>query len=148
MMGEIFGGLSAIKTALDIVQGLKNVSDVSARNRAVIELEEKLLAATKAQIALLNRISELEKQVADFEKWDAEADRYEKKKFGHGIAWFLKPEAQGSEPSHPVCANCFEKRKAVPLQEVPTNLARRRNTFRRDTLQRLGLGIQPGFDCG
>ena len=29
MPGEIFASLGAIKTALDIVQGLKNVSDVS-----------------------------------------------------------------------------------------------------------------------
>jgi len=135
MVGEVFAGLGAIKTALDIVQGLKNVTDASARNRAVIELEEKLLAATKAQTALLDRISELEKEVVGFEKWDAEKDRYELKKFGHGVARFLKPEAQGAEPSHPVCANCFEDRKIKFLQQVPTNAAR----------QHLGMG--PEWRC-
>jgi hypothetical protein len=124
MAAEIFAGLGAIKTALDIVKGLKNLSDASARNRAVIELEEKLLAATKAQTELLNRISELEEKVASFETWDAEKDRYELKKFGHGVARFLKQEAQSAELSHPMCANCFEKRKKIFLQEVPTNIAR------------------------
>ena len=124
MPGEIFAGLGAIKTALDIVQGLKNVSDVSARNRAVIELEEKILAANRAQTALLDRISDLEQEVTSFETWDAEKGQYELKKFGHGVARFLNPDAQSAEPSHPMCANCFEKRKKIYLQEVPTNSAR------------------------
>lgn len=132
MVGEVFAGLGSIKTALDIVQGLKNLSDASARNRAVIELEEKLVAATQAQKALLNRIRELEEEVAGFETWDAEKDRYELKKFGHGVARLLKPEAQSGEPSHPICANCFEKRKKIFLQQVPTNVAR----------QHLGMGSE------
>jgi hypothetical protein len=133
MVGEIFAGLGAIKTALDIVQGLKNLSAVTpASNRAIIELEEKLFAANKAQTALLNRVSELEKEVASFEKWDADKDRYELKKFGHGVARFIKPDAQPAELSHPVCANCFENRKKRFLQQVPTNTAR----------QTLGMGSE------
>ena len=61
---------------------------------------------------------------------DAEKDQYELKKFGNGVARFLKPDAQSAEPSHPMCANCFEKRKKTYLQQAATNVAR----------QTLGIG--------
>jgi hypothetical protein len=49
MAGEIFAGLSAIKAALDLAKGLKDINDATVRNRAVIELREKILAAREAQ---------------------------------------------------------------------------------------------------
>ena len=124
MVGEVFSGLSAIKAAFDIAKGLKDIDDATRRNAAVIELQEKILAAHSMQAASFERIRELEAQVASFEKWEADKDRYELKKFGHGVARFLKQEAQGAELSHPICANCFEKRKIKFLQEVPTNIVR------------------------
>jgi hypothetical protein len=48
MAGEIFAGLSAIKTAFDIAKGLKDIDDATRRNAAVIELQEKILAAQEA----------------------------------------------------------------------------------------------------
>jgi hypothetical protein len=130
MVGEVFAGLSALKTAFDMTQGLQNIHDAVTRDRAVIELQKEILAAQSTQAALVARIGELEEKVASFEKWDTQANRYELKKFGHGVARFLKPEAKGSEPSHPVCANCFEKREIKFLQQTPTNTAR----------QSLGMG--------
>jgi hypothetical protein len=135
-MANVMGAtLGLFKSMLDTAKALKDMNDAVIRNAAVIELQEKILSAQHQQTSLIEYVSELEEKVAGFETWRAEADRYELKKFGHGVARFLKPEAPGAEPSHPVCANCFEERKIKFLHQVPTNVAR----------QNLGMG--PEWRC-
>jgi Zn finger protein HypA/HybF involved in hydrogenase expression len=136
MVGEAFAGLSAIKTAFDIAKGLKDIDDATRRNAAVIELQEKILAAREAQSALLNRVGELEEEVDRFETWDAEKLRYQLKELASGsFAYVLKPEAQGTEPPHQICAACYERRKKSILQRVPNNSAR------------MALGIGTSYRC-
>jgi hypothetical protein len=62
---------------MDIAKGLKDINDATVRNAAVIELQEKILAAQAEQTALVVRVGELEKEVADLKAWDAEKQRYE-----------------------------------------------------------------------
>ena len=45
MVGEVFAGIGALKTAFDIAKGLKDIDDATRRNAAVIELQEKILTA-------------------------------------------------------------------------------------------------------
>jgi hypothetical protein len=93
MVAEIYGGISAIKSAFDIAKGLKDIHDATLRNAAIIELQEELLAAQEAQSMLTERIGELEKQVATFEKWDTEKEDYIMTSLPSGtIAYILKPE--------------------------------------------------------
>ena len=124
MVGEAFAGLSALKTAFDLAKGLKDIDDATRRNAAVIELQEKLLIAQSTQAELLERISELEEKVTSFETWNAEKQRYELKKFGTGFAYVLKREAEGTEPLHQICANCYARGKKSFLAKVPSNQAR------------------------
>jgi CII-binding regulator of phage lambda lysogenization HflD len=77
MAGELIAGLGALKTAFDIAKTLKDMDSAATRNTAIIELQEKLFAARDAQDALLKRIGDLEKQVANFEAWDTEKERYQ-----------------------------------------------------------------------
>jgi uncharacterized coiled-coil DUF342 family protein len=93
MVSEVFAGLSAIKTAFDLAKGLKDIDDATRRNTAVIELQEKILAAREAQSTLLERISELEKKVASFEAWDADKKRYELKSLAPGVFAYRLKEA-------------------------------------------------------
>jgi hypothetical protein len=130
MVGEAFAGLSALKTAFDLARGLKDIDDAARRNMAVIELQEKLLIAQNAQSTLAERVRELEEKAASFETWEAERRRYELKKFGTGFAYVLKPEAQGTEPPHEICANGYARGKKSFLARVPSNTAR----------QALGMG--------
>jgi hypothetical protein len=131
MVGEAIAGLSAFKTMFDMAKALQGIHDATARDRAVIELQKEILAAQAAQTALLQRVGELEKQVAGFETWEAEKQRYELQKFGNGFAFVLKTGAQPSEPPHEICANCYARGKKSYLAKVPTNTAR----------QHLGMGI-------
>lgn len=77
MVAEVFAGLSAIKSAFDIAKGLKDIDDASRRNAAVIELQEKILAAQQAQTTLIETVRELKARVAELETWEAEKERYE-----------------------------------------------------------------------
>jgi len=50
----------------------------------------------------VERISELEKEVAGFKTWETEKQKYVLKELGQPglFAYTLEPEARGSEPSH------------------------------------------------
>lgn len=117
MVGEVFAGIGAIKSAFDIAKGLKNIDDAARLNTAVIELQEKIITAQSAQATLIERIGELEKEIASFEKWDGEKQRYELKNVGWGaFAYMLKPNERGATPPHWICTNCYEHDQAVTLQ--------------------------------
>ena len=122
MVGEIFGSLSAIKTAFDMAKGLQNIHDAVARDRAIIELQKEILAAQAEQASLVEQVRHLKEKVTSFETWEAEKQRYELKPFGTGFAYVLKPEAQ--EPPHQICANCYARGKKSFLQKVQTNTAK------------------------
>lgn len=111
-------GLGAVKAAFDLAKSLKNINDATIRNGAVIELQEKILSAQEAQTALIQRVGDLEKEVANFEKWDAEKEKYELKEIHTGsYAYAVKENARGSEPPHLICANCYEQNKKRILQK-------------------------------
>lgn len=117
MVGEAFMGLSALKGAFDIAKTLKDIDDAVKRNSAVIDLQEKILAAREAQSSLLDRVSELEEKVASFETWEREKQRYNLKDLGWGaFAYMLKPTERGTEPPTWVCTNCYEHGRKVTLQ--------------------------------
>lgn len=117
MVAEVYAGLSAIKTAFDMAKGLKDIHDAALRNTAVIELQEKILTAQQAQASLIERISDLEKEVAAFETWSAEKQRYELKDVGLGtLAYVVKETMRGTEPPHQICASCYQRNKKSILQ--------------------------------
>ena len=117
MVAEIFGGLSALKTAFDMTQALQNIHDTVARDRAVIELQKEILSAQAAQSTLIDRVRELEKEVADFEAWEVEKKRYRLTDFGGGtFAYALKPDEAKGEPAHRVCAHCYQDGHIAILQ--------------------------------
>ena len=69
---EVYASLTALKTAFDLARGLKDIDDATRRNAAVIELQEKILAAQSEQAALIERSHELQSRVAQLEAWGAE----------------------------------------------------------------------------
>jgi hypothetical protein len=109
MISEAVSGLTALKTALDMAKALKDINDATLRNAAVIELQEKILSAQEAQFALKRRVDELERQLSETQKRNNQLARYEFKNYGDGsFAYELKASEAYSEPSHRVCANCYQ----------------------------------------
>jgi hypothetical protein len=119
MVGEILASLGAFKTMLDMAKALKDINDATIRNGAVIELQEQILAAQETQTAALERIRELKEEVASYETWSAEKQRYELKAVHPGaFAHVLKPAMSSSEPPHWLCAKCYQDRKKYLLQSA------------------------------
>jgi hypothetical protein len=117
MVAEVFAGISAFKSMLDIAKSIKDMNDVAARQGAVIELREQILTAQTAQFALIEQVSTLKTNLAKFETWDAEKQQYELKDLGLGaFAFMLKPEARGAKPPHWVCTNCYADRRISIIQ--------------------------------
>lgn len=117
MASEFIAGLGLFKTAFDLAKGLKDINDATIRNGAVIELQEKILTAREQQAALLERVSELEKEVADLKAWDRDKEHYSLKEVDAGaFAYVPQPETDASRSSHWLCAHCYEDGKKSYLQ--------------------------------
>ena len=118
MVAEVFGSLSAIKSAFDIAKGLKDIDDATRRNAAVIELQEKILTAQQAQATLIETVSNLEKEVTSLKNWEADKARYQLTELGPGVVVLSVKEAmRNGEPFHRICANCASAGKKSYLQQ-------------------------------
>lgn len=117
MVAEVFGAVSGFKGMLDLAKSLKDMNDATVRNTAVIELQGQILAAQEQQAALAEKVRTLEKEMARFETWEAESQKYELKQIGHGaFAHILKPDARGTQPPHWVCTPCFGNHQISVVQ--------------------------------
>jgi hypothetical protein len=112
MVAEVYAGLSAFKAMFDMAKALKDMNDAAIRNGAVIELQEQILSAQQQQATLIERIGELEKEMAAFETWSAEKQRYDLKRYDPGVFFYsLKPEEAAGETSHHLCTKCYQEGK-------------------------------------
>jgi hypothetical protein len=118
MVAEVFAGVGAIKTAFDIAKGLHSIHDVTARDRAVMDLQKEILAAQQAQSALITRAGELEKEVSRLRDWEADKVRYQLAEIAPGMfALAIKDGMRNGEPFHRICANCCAAGKKSYLQQ-------------------------------
>lgn len=117
VVAEAMMGVSAFKAAMDITKGLKDIDDRTRRNEAVIELQEKILGAQAAQAALIEQVSDLEKEVAALKAWDAEKQRYKLTEVRPGAtAYALKEGVEDGETKHYLCASCYQHANKSILQ--------------------------------
>jgi hypothetical protein len=123
-LSAIGAALTSFNTLKNIAQTMIGLHDVQALqskviefNNAIIDAQTKIFLVNEERTALLERIGDLEKEVADLEAWETTKQRYElKNTSGGGLAWFLKKDAQGTEAPHQICTNCYDKRKRSILQ--------------------------------
>jgi hypothetical protein len=119
MVAEIFGGISAFKTMFDIAKSMKDMNDASIRNGAVIDLQEQILSAQAFQSELAEQVRSLKTEIANFETWETEKNKYELKAIAPtAFAYVYKSGPQFTEPPHWLCANCYQNRKKSFLQYV------------------------------
>jgi hypothetical protein len=107
MAAELIASLGIFKSLYDSAKALKEM----------IELQEKILAARESQTTLIERISELEKEVTALKDWEADKKRYQLTDIGKGVvALALKPSVSNGEPPHCICADCAANGKKSYLQ--------------------------------
>jgi hypothetical protein len=118
MVAEVFGGMAALKSALDLARGLKEIDDATRRNDAVIELQQKILDARKSQLELVEKANALEQEVQRLKHWEAEKARYQLRELGPGVVAFaIRDDMRAGEPFHLICANCCTAGRKSYLQQ-------------------------------
>jgi hypothetical protein len=123
-VSAIAGLMSSLKAATDISKAMIDLRDGAMIQRKVIELQGVILAAQQSalsaqtdQFTMLERVRELEKEIARLRAWDAEKANYELKEISRGaFAYVLKPDAGAGEPPHWLCTSCYQKSHKAVLQ--------------------------------
>lgn len=122
-MGAISAAANSVNVALNIVKALLDIHDARIAESKLLDLQRALRVAhqeiTKADqenAALRQRIVELERALADAEKWNEDKIHYERVEAAPGIvAYALKPQYRGIEAPYYLCAQCFQNGKPSPL---------------------------------
>ena len=120
----ISSAATGFKVAVDMAKGLQALNTstevrlkTSELLDAVLEARFKLLDASDTQSALLERIKDLEQQIAGFEDWNREKERYHLQAIDRGaFAYMHKNAMDQSEPPIWLCQTCFERSHKSPLQ--------------------------------
>lgn len=134
-IAEIAGLMSSLKAAKDIAETMVGLRDAQAFQAKAIEFQSKILdsmsraiAAQEERAALLQKVRDLEKEVARFEAWETEKERYELKDAGNGARAYVLKVAEGNpEQSHWVCPHCYQDRKISILQPEMKAVGRTRH---------------------
>lgn len=121
---DIQGMVSSLQSVTEIAKtivGLHNSSAIKAKvgelQSAVLSAQQSAMSAYSAHSTLVERVRELERQVTEMEAWETEKQRYELHQLPPGTYLYrIKPEMQGSEPMHYICANCYQSRQKSILQ--------------------------------
>lgn len=123
-MTAIGAALASFKVAKDIAQTMIGLRDAVAFQSKMIEFQSAILdaqgaafAANDERSALVEKIGNLEAQLAKFKTWETEKQRYELQDVGLGsLAYVVKEAMRGTEPPHQICASCYQRGKKSILQ--------------------------------
>jgi hypothetical protein len=134
--------MAAISAAFQAVNGIKTIAEgllatrdisliggkVAELNFKIIDAQNGIMAANQERSALIERISALEKEIADLKEWDAEKKRYQLEKLDTiGVtAYVLKKDAANGEPPHVLCPNCYSQGQKSIFQATPRSALARR----------------------
>ncbi len=113
----IKGAVDGLKAARDIAKTAIGLHDAALLQDKVIELNDTIISAQSSaldaqadQFALVERVSELEKEIARFETWETEKQRYRLTQCAPGaFAYTVKRSEARGEPSHALCTACYER---------------------------------------
>lgn len=129
-MAAIAGAASALKAAYDLSKAALGAHDAAVIRAKISEMQGEIssalasaITAQTEQLALLKRVDELEKQVANRKAQDRELKRYELVELPPGV-WIRRLKegaAKPGEPIHPACPTCYGRREIQPLHRGETS---------------------------
>jgi rubredoxin len=109
----------ALKGILDTVQDVKTRQVIREIQDQLIDLQTQMLTVHAHYQTLAEAKREVEEKLVAYEKWDADAARYELKEIARGFFMYvLKPDQAQGNPIHWLCPNCFQDRKKSIMQKV------------------------------
>lgn len=118
------GAITGLKFAADLAIGLGKIHTLAEVQGKAIELQQIILSAQSSalaaqgqQFALIERIRDLEEEVASVKAWEETKQRYELQEPNPGtFVYALKAQTSTAEPKHWICAACYEDAKRSILQ--------------------------------
>jgi Zn finger protein HypA/HybF involved in hydrogenase expression len=123
---SVTAAFTSLKLIGDTAKGMIGLKTDTEVRAAVYDIQEKLLAAQQemfsvnaAQTVMVDRIRDLEKQIADMEAWEVQKQRYQMASPHAGsVVYALKKTMANGEPPHYLCANCYQQRKPAIMQNA------------------------------
>jgi hypothetical protein len=108
--------ISPLNAAGEGIQKLIEVRDLAKFGDAlgklyaqVLSAQQGALGAQAREAALSEEIRALKKQIAELEAWETEKERYELVALAPNVmAYSIRADSRGAEPSHLICANCYQ----------------------------------------
>lgn len=124
MYAEISAAIQSVKAVSELAKAAGSITNHNELMAAVADVNSKLMEATAVALAsqerhseLLNRVAQLERELADLHARHRQAERYLLHKFPTGsLAYRLKDEHESLEPAHYLCAKCVDEGGHTKLQ--------------------------------
>lgn len=125
-IGSIAAATASLKVAGEIAVGLINLradAEIQAKaielNQKIIAAQHDVFAANAAQSALIQRIGDLEKEIAHIKAWEETKQRYKLISPWNGaFVYALKAQCDTSEPPHWLCEKCYEDGRKSILHDL------------------------------
>jgi len=122
MMDTIKTGVDTFKALNDLIKTLGNMADASEREKAIHELQSRLMSANTAYFSIIDSYREIEEKLKKMETWSDEAARYELYEFPPGILLRrVKEGMRGTQPVHYICADCYNNNRKSLLHVLWRN---------------------------
>jgi len=121
-MTLIQGAVMSLKAAGDIAKGLLHLQSLAEVQTKVIELQSAILAAQSGALAaqsqqstMIQRVRDLEEEIAHVKAWEEQKQRYQLIEPWNGcFVYALKELCKGTEIPHWICEHCYQDgRKSI-----------------------------------
>jgi hypothetical protein len=125
-ISAIAGALTSLKASKDLLEAMVDLRTAGSFNQKRLELQSKLMntqghifAVNDERATLIQRVSDLEKQIAAMDTWTTEKERYELKDIDvSSFVYALKKSMSYGQPAHWLCTRCYEDAKKSILQSL------------------------------
>jgi hypothetical protein len=120
--------INMAKASMDVRDATMVDGEVFKLQRAIIDTQQSVFSANEERATLIEKVSDLEKEVSRLTEWNIEKDKYELVKVDHiGVyAYSRKSTGDDTEPHHFICTNCYQKgQKSILQATARTAMARR-----------------------
>lgn len=127
MYVELTAALQSLKLAKDMTTAVIDIRDarvlnaqIGKINGALLDAQSCIFAVNQERSVLVERISALEKEIAELKNWNADKQNYELREIRSGspqaFAYAYKKLVDDVTPAHNLCANCYQNNKKSILQ--------------------------------
>lgn len=125
-MATIQGAISSLQTAGNIAKSLfelKSMAEVQVKvmdlNSAILSAQQSALTAQSEQFTMIQRIRDLEEEIARVKAWEEQKQRYKLVHPWEGatmVVYALKESSKGTEAAHWICTKCYDDGRRTILQ--------------------------------